>query len=70
MNIERESKLLKTRKVKIMKALVKNVPTYAVDYPFWVVSEVNGELWFYGAYADRDEANNIAYRLKKIMVVD
>ena len=33
-------------------ANVNNVPNYAKSKEWFVVREVDGELWFYGAYSD------------------
>ena len=43
---------------------VKNVPAYAYEYPVWVVTNCDGELWFYGAWTmeDKNKANEIALR--------
>lgn len=53
-----------------MKSLVKNVPAYAKDYEYWVVTDIDGELWFYGAYSDRNKANEVALQLGKEVVVE
>lgn len=43
-----------------IKSKVLNVPAYAANYPYWVVTPVDGEYWFFGAYDDREEAVNVA----------
>ena len=40
--------------------MIRNMPAYVGDYAFIVVREVNGEMWFYGAYNDRVRANSVA----------
>lgn len=43
--------------------VVNNVPEYAQNYNYWVVNRVNGELWFWGAWNDRDRANEVALEI-------
>jgi hypothetical protein len=33
---------------------INNVPDSAKEYKYWVVSEDNDDLWFYGAYEDNN----------------
>lgn len=40
--------------------MINNLPTYANEYKYIVVRRVDGELWFWGAWNDRDKANEIA----------
>ncbi len=42
-----------------MKEMVNNVPSYAWEIRCWVVREVDGELWFYGAY-NESQAEEVA----------
>lgn len=42
-----------------IKYLVKNVPEYAWNHEYWVVTEVGDELYFYGAYDSASEANQV-----------
>ena len=42
---------------------IKNVPDYASEYPYIVAHEIEGELWFWGAYDDRDRANEVAEKI-------
>lgn len=37
-----------------------NLPEYALEYRWVVAREEDTTLWFWGAYDDRDRANNIA----------
>ena len=39
---------------------VNRVPDYANAYRFWVVRLNSAELWFYGAWNDRADANRVA----------
>jgi len=41
---------------------VKNVPDYAYGYKFWVCTLCDHELWFFGAWNDRDDAFEYAER--------
>lgn len=44
-----------------MKNVVNNLPEYAKNYQFWVCTEDDKHnLWFYGAWSDRNTANHIA----------
>lgn len=49
--------------------MIKNVPAYALGYPYFVAREVNGELWFWGAYRNQwnaaDAAEEIGGRVCK-----
>lgn len=47
---------------------INNVPKYANDYRFFVVREVDDEYWFYGAYDDRNRANNVAMQVDGIVI--
>lgn len=53
-----------------IKYLVKNVPEYAWEHNYWVVTELGEDLWFYGAYDSSDKANQIALDLDKIVISD
>lgn len=48
---------------------VKNVPNYAYEYKFWVCTLYNHELWFFGAWNDRDKAYDYAKENGKDKVV-
>lgn len=39
---------------------IENLPNYAEMYQYVVVSKVDSDYWFYGAYNSYDEANEIA----------
>ena len=51
-----------------VKYLVKNVPEYAWSCNYWVVTEIDEDLWFYGAYDSADKARQIALNLDKLVV--
>ena len=53
-----------------IKYLVKNVPEYAWEHKYWVVTELDEDLWFYGAYDSSDRANAVAFTLGKIVISD
>lgn len=37
-------------------ATVQNTPEYALKRRYWIVTPVNGELWFYSAWDDFNDA--------------
>ena len=39
---------------------IKNKPNYAKEYSFIVAREIDNDLWYWGAYNDRNEANRVA----------
>lgn len=43
--------------------MINNVPDYANDYRFIVARYVDGEYWFWGAWNDRNKANEVAIEL-------
>jgi len=52
-----------------MENVVNNVPKYAKNYPFWVCTEDDKHnLWFYGAWSDRNTANHIAQTIKGCVI--
>lgn len=61
---------MKGIKIMEIKYLVKNVPEYAWNHNYWVVTELGEDLWFYGAYDSSDKANQIALDLDKIVISD
>ena len=42
---------------------INNMPEYAATKKYIVVRRVNGELWFWGAWNDRDAANEAALEI-------
>ena len=47
---------------------INNMPEYANHYEFVVVREVEGELWFYGAYRDGFKAEEVASEIHGAIV--
>lgn len=43
---------------------VYNVPDYANDYPYWLVTYTNDECWFYGAYPTQQKAQEAQKELQ------
>ena len=43
--------------------MINNLPTYANEYKYIVVRRVDGELWFWGAWNDRNKANEVALEI-------
>lgn len=37
-----------------------NLPDYAEKYEFWIGREVDGDMWFYGAYETAGKALQVA----------
>ena len=48
--------------IKIMMT-IQNVPKYAKNYKYIVARQVDGEFYFWGAWNDKDKANNISHEL-------
>ena len=45
-----------------------NCPEYANHYEFVVVREVDGDLWFWGAYANGFKADRVAREIGGLIV--
>ena len=43
--------------------MINNLPTYANEYKYIVVRRVDEELWFWGAWNDRNKANEVALEI-------
>lgn len=43
--------------------MINNLPTYANEYKYIVARRVDGELWFWGAWNDRNKANEVAIEI-------
>ena len=43
--------------------MINNLPTYANKYKYIVARRVDGELWFWGAWNDRNKANEVAIEI-------
>ena len=46
-----------------MRNQINNYKSYADQYKYIVARRVDGELWFWGAWNDRDKANDVAEEL-------
>ena len=46
---------------------INNEPEYAKNYEFVVARKVDGEFWFYGAYADGWKAEEVATEIHGII---
>lgn len=51
-----------------LSANVNNLPSYATRYKFVVARNVDGELWFWGAYDERENADEAAESIKGIVL--
>ncbi len=47
---------------------INNMAEYAKNRKYIVAREIEGELWFYGAWDDRDQANEAALEIEGITV--
>jgi hypothetical protein len=47
---------------------IKNMPEYANHYEFVVAREVEGDLWFYGAYRDGFKADQVAVEIHGVVI--
>lgn len=45
-----------------------NAPEYASHYEFVVAREINGELWFWGAYSNGFKADKVANEIGGIVI--
>lgn len=52
-----------------MRNQINNYQSYADKYQFVVARRVNGELWFWGAWNDRNTANTVADELGNGVVI-
>ena len=43
--------------------MINNLPIYANEYKYIVARRVDGELWFWGAWNDRNKANEVAIEI-------
>ena len=43
--------------------MIKNLPNYANEYKYIVARRINGELWFWGAWNNRNKANEVAIEI-------
>lgn len=49
---------------------INNLPIYAKGYNYIVARDVDGELWFWGAWDDRNKANEAALELGNGVVIE
>ena len=43
--------------------MINNLPAYANEYKYIVARRIDGELWFWGAWNDRNKANEVALEI-------
>jgi len=43
-----------------MKNIINNMPSYANEYNYIVACEYDNEYWFYGAYNNKEKAEEVA----------
>lgn len=53
-----------------MKVEINNLPEYASQYKYIVATVDKGELWFWGAYDDEDEAREAAVEQEGIVCIN
>ncbi len=44
--------------------MINNLPAYANEYKYIVAHRIDGELWFWGAWNDRNKANEVALEIE------
>ena len=49
---------------------INNLPNYAEDYKYIVVTLVDGELWFYGAYNEYEKAECVVKETDGRLIVE
>lgn len=49
---------------------IYNLPIYAKGYKYIVARDIDGELWFWGAWDDRNKANEAALELGNGVVIE
>jgi len=50
--------------------MINNLPTYANEYKYIVARRIDGELWFWGAWNDRNKANEVALEIEGEVVTN
>lgn len=50
--------------------MIRNMPEYAKDYEFIVATEVDNEFWFYGAYSNGFQAEQVAIEINGVIFHD
>lgn len=49
---------------------IHNAPRYAEEYKYIVAREVNGDLWFWGAYSDVFKADQAAEEINGVVITN
>ena len=52
----------------MLNTIVKNLSNYAINYKYIVASDVDGDLWFYGAWNDENRAYEVARNIRGVVV--
>lgn len=52
----------------MLNIIIKNMVYYATDYNYIVASAVNGDLWFYGAWNNKNLAYEAAMEIGGIVI--
>lgn len=52
----------------MLNTIVKNLSSYAINYKYIVASDVDGDLWFYGAWNDESRAYEVAKNIRGVVV--
>lgn len=52
----------------MLNTIVKNLSSYAINYKYIVASDVDGELWFYGAWNDENKAYEVARDIRGVVI--
>ena len=52
----------------MLNTIVKNLSSYAINYKYIVASDVDGDLWFYGAWNDESRAYEVARNIRGVVV--
>ena len=65
------NKYIRERKKEvIIMSTVKNLPEYANEYKYIVASQIDGDLWFWGAWNDMKKAINAAEEIGGEVVIN
>lgn len=52
----------------MLNTIIKNLSSYAINYKYIVASDIDGELWFYGAWNDENRAYEVARDIRGVVV--
>ena len=65
------NKYIRDRKKEvIIMSTVKNLPEYANEYKYIVASQIDGDLWFWGAWNNMKKAINAAEEIGGEVVIN